>query len=340
MVEQASRRPKVVIVGAGFGGLNAAKALRNAPADVTIIDRYNHHLFQPLLYQVATAGLSPGDIAHPIRSAVRKQANTEVLMGQVSAIDKAARRVHIEDRAIAYDYLIVATGAAYNYFGHDEWKSLAPALKTVQDATTLRRRILLAFEKAEMSTDPVERDRCMTFVVVGAGPTGVEMAGAIAELAHRALASDFRHINPRSARVLLVEAGPGILAAFPEKLGNRAADELRRLGVDVRTGAMVEGVSEEGVTVNGELLPASTVVWAAGVAASPAAEWLEAEADRAGRVLVQPDLTIAGHPEIFVVGDTAHTRGEDGNPLPGLAPVAIQQGKYAAAIINRALVGN
>lgn len=330
---------QVVIVGAGFAGLTAAKKLKHAAVDVTVIDRYNHHLFQPLLYQVATAGLSPGEISHPIRSILAKQSNAQVLMGDVVGVDLQAKFVELPDRSIPFDYLIVATGAAYNYFGHDEWKKRAPALKTIEDATTIRKQILLAFERAEMTDDPAMRERFLTFIVVGAGPTGVEMAGAIAELAHRALASDFRHINPRSARILLVEAGPRVLAPFREDLSDKARQELERLGVEVHTGTMVEELHDTGVIANGEDIEAETIIWAAGVRASPAAEWLGAESDRVGRVIVEPDLSLPGHSWCFVVGDTAYALDEKGHALPGLAPVAIQQGKYVGDLIRNRVAG-
>ena len=329
----------VVIIGAGFGGLNAAKKLKHAPVQVTVIDRYNHHLFQPLLYQVATAGLSPGEIAHPIRSVLSKQANAQVLMGDVIGVDLDARFVELADRSIPFDYLIVATGAAYNYFGHEEWKARAPSLKTIEDATSIRKKILLAFEKAEILDNEQLRNRYLTFIVVGGGPTGVETAGSIAELAHRALARDFRHINPQAARILLVEAGPRILAPFREDLSDKARRELERLGVEVRTGTMVEEVTGTGVVANGQHIDAETIVWAAGVRASPAAQWLGAESDRAGRVIVEPDLSLPDHSWCFVIGDTAHALDDNGRPLPGLAPVAIQQGKYVADLIRNRVEG-
>jgi NADH dehydrogenase FAD-containing subunit len=324
--------PRVVIVGAGFAGLTAAKRLGRAPVKVTVIDRRNYHLFQPLLYQVATAGLSPADIATPIRSILRRQRNTTVLLGKVTGIDKGARFVEMDDRRIRYDTLIVATGARHAYFGHDEWESVAPGLKKIDDATDIRRRILTAFENAETTEDEAERRRLLTFVVVGAGPTGVELSGAIAELARKALAADFRNIDPRATRVMLVEAGPRVLATFPERLSAAAQRALGRLGVEVRLGQPVTRCDDGGVTVAGERIEARTILWAAGVAASPAAKWLDAEADRAGRVKVEPDLTLPRHPEIFVLGDTATVGGADGKPLPGIAPVAKQQGRYAAEV--------
>jgi NADH dehydrogenase len=335
--DEPSRLPRVVVVGAGFGGLAAATGLRKAPVAVTVIDKRNYHLFQPLLYQVATAALSPADIATPIRAILRGQTNAEVLLAKVANIDKERREVVLEDRRVPYDYLIVATGARHAYFGHDEWERFAPGLKKIDDATELRRRILLAFEQAEIATDEAERRRLLTFVVIGGGPTGVEMAGAIAELAKMALARDFRHIDPRQARILLIEAGPRILTAFPPKLSEKAERALSRLGVEVRTGTPVTACDEDGVQLGEERIPSRCIVWGAGVAASPAAKWLDAERDRAGRVMVEPDLTLPGHPEIFVIGDTAHALDGEGKPLPGVAPVAKQQGKYVAKLIQTRL---
>src|SRR5215472_6159690 len=326
--------PRVVIIGAGFGGLQAAHALRNAPVDLTVIDRNNHHLFQPLLYQVATAGLSPADICVPIRFTLRKQKNTEVLMAEVTGIDLQGQQVLMGDRSIGYDYLVVATGALDNYFGHDDWEHFAPGLKSVVDATKLRRDILLAFEAAEMETDPEKVRALLTFVLVGAGPTGVEMAGAIAELAHKAIASDFRHIDPRTARIILIEAGPRILPTFPEALAQKAQRALQHLGVEVRTGAAVEAIDENGVAVAGSHIAAKTVIWSAGVKASAAGQWLKTEVDRAGRVKVLPDLSVPDHPNIFVIGDTASAM-QDGKPLPGVAPVAMQAGRYVASVITQ-----
>lgn len=332
-------RPRIVIVGAGFGGLSAAHALGGAQADVTVIDRRNYHLFQPLLYQVATAGLSPAQIASPIRAILRRAANVRVILGKASGIDRQRRVVKLDDREVAYDYLVLATGSRHAYFGHDEWESVAPGLKTIDDATGIRRRILNAFESAEAALAPEARRRFLTFVVIGGGPTGVEMAGAIAELAHVALRHDFRTIDPREARVVLVEAGPRVLSAFPPALSAAARAALDRLHVDIRLGLPVSRCDESGVTIGDEHLPAATIVWAAGVAASPAAKWLGEEPDRVGRVLVGPDLAVPGHPEIFVVGDTAHATGRDGKPLPGLAPVAKQQGAYVARVLRARLAG-
>jgi NADH dehydrogenase len=325
--------PRVVIVGAGFGGLTAAKALAGSSFDVTVIDQHNYHLFQPLLYQVATAGLSPADIASPIRGILANAQNVNVMLGKVSGVDTARREVIAEGRRIPYDHLILATGAQHAYFGHDDWAASAPGLKTIDDATYIRRRILLAFEKAETEPDPAERARLLNFVIVGGGPTGVEMAGAIAELANRALAKDFRSIDPRCARVILVEAAPRLLTPFEPSLSEAAKASLEQLGVDVRLGSAVTAVDAEGVSIGAERIEARTVIWGAGVMASPAAHWLGAESDRAGRVKVTPDLSVPGRPDIFVIGDTALASGEDGKPLPGVAPVAKQQGQYVADLL-------
>jgi NADH:quinone reductase (non-electrogenic) len=345
MGEQGERAlPRVIVVGAGFGGLDAVRHLARVPVRVTVVDRNNHHLFQPLLYQVATAELSPADISAPIRGVLRHQRNAEVLLAEVIGVDANARTVRIrertdgEERELGYDYLVIATGAGQSYFGHDEWAEFAPGLKSIPDATAIRRRILLAFEEAEMERDAERQRALLTFIVVGGGPTGVEMAGAIAELAHKALARDFRHIDPASARILLVEAMGRILPAFPESLAKAAQGALHRLGVRVRTNAPVEGVEAGGARIAGEYVPARTVIWAAGVKASPAGQWLGAETDRAGRVKVGADLTAPGHPEVFVIGDTASAM-QDGKPLPGVAPVAMQQGRYAAKVIAARIAG-
>ncbi|MEA2845376.1 MAG: hypothetical protein QOG78_657 [Rhodospirillaceae bacterium] len=332
-------RPRIVIVGAGFGGLSAAHGLAGAPADVTVIDQRNYHLFQPLLYQVATAGLSPAQIAQPIRAILRDAENVRVILGRVASVDRQRRRVQLDDREIDYDVLVLAMGSRHAYFGHDDWESVAPGLKTIDDATGIRRRILLAFEQAEQGSDPEARQRLLTFVVIGGGPTGVEMAGAIAELAHVALRRDFRTINPREARIVLVEAGPRLLPAFPAALSEAAHRSLERLHVEVRLGKPVSHCDEAGVIIGEERLEAATLVWAAGVASSPAAQWLEVDKDRLGRVMVGPDLTVPGHSEIFVIGDTAHALGRDGQPLPGLAPVAKQQGAYVARVLRARLAG-
>ena len=327
------RRPRVVIIGAGFGGLSAARRLAQGPFDVVVVvDRHNYHLFQPLLYQVATAGLSPADIASPIRGILRGQTNASVTLAKVSGVDVAAKELVAEGRRIPFDYLIVATGAEHAYFGND-WSSYAPGLKTIDDATYLRRRILLAFERAETESDADERSRLLNFVVVGGGPTGVEMAGAIAELAKRALASDFRSIDPRCARVVLIEAGPRLLAPFDPALSEAARHSLEQLGVDVRLGAGVSDCDCSGVSIGAERIETRTIIWAAGVKASPAAEWLGVASDRAGRVKVQADLSAPGHPYIFVIGDVACAIGADGKPLPGVAPVAKQQGDYVGRLL-------
>ncbi|HEU4409538.1 MAG TPA: NAD(P)/FAD-dependent oxidoreductase [Polyangiaceae bacterium] len=336
-MEPTTQPPHVVILGAGFGGLAAARALARAPVRITLVDRSNHHLFQPLLYQVATAGLSPADIAAPVRSILRRQRNVQVLMGEVTGVDRASKRVLLANDVgpsfLEYDYLVVATGARHAYFGRDDWEPYAPGLKTVEDATEIRRRILSAFESAEFASDPAEVRRWLTFVIVGAGPTGVELAGAIAELARRALAEDFRTIDPRSTRVLLVEGGPRVLGALPETMGRKAEGELARLGVEVLKNARVTDVNERGVTVGDQTIEAGTVLWAAGVRASPAGRWLGAPVDRVGKVHVLADCSLPDNPEIFVIGDAAHYE-HGGEQLPGVAPVAMQQGRYVARVIG------
>ena len=331
--------PRVVIVGGGFGGLAAAKALRKTNAQVILIDRQNHHLFQPLLYQVATSVLSPGQIASPIRGILRKQRNTTVLLGEVTRVDSDRRRVFVDsvDRegvAVEYDYLILATGASHSYFGHDEFEQFAPGLKSLADAVSIRNRILRAFEQAEAEEDPQSHRDLLTFVLVGAGPTGVEMASALADLVRRALRSEFRRIDPTSARIVLIDMGNRVLATFAEKLSAAARRRLVKLGVEVRLDHGVEHIDADGVIVAGERIASKTVIWTAGVAPSPAGKWLKAATDRAGRVRVQPDLTVTGHPEIFVIGDTA-SLDRDGHPLPGVAQVAMQQGRYAGTLIHR-----
>lgn len=332
--------PRVVIVGAGFGGLWAAKTLANAPAEVAVIDRENYHLFQPLLYQVATAGLSPADIAAPIRGIVGAYRNISVMLGEIVGVDVAARVVSIMGgRQVPYDYLVLATGARHAYFGHDDWEVLAPGLKRIEDATEIRRRILLAFEHAENETNPDERRRLMNLVIVGGGPTGVELAGAIAELARRALAKDFRNIDPRAARIILIEAGPRLLPSFPKDLSDDATQRLEKLGVEVRLGAPVTAIDSSGVTIGAVHIEARTAIWAAGVAASPAGRWIGAECDRVGRIKVDPNLAVPGHPEIFAIGDTALALDAAGRPLPGIAPVAKQQGRYVGRLIKAQLRG-
>ena len=329
----AIQRPRVVITGAGFGGLSAAKSLAKAPFDVVLIDRYNYHMFQPLLYQVATAALSPDDIAWPIRTMFRREPNVSVELANVSAIDAERNEVTADGHRILFDYLIVATGAQQAYFGHSDWAQHAPGLKTIDDAMYFRRRILLAFEKAEIEPDPDERRRLLNFVVVGGGATGVELTGAIAELAKSALASDFRAIDPRSARIVLVEAGPRVLRQFDESLSRYAQRALEQLGAEVRLGTVVTGCDESGISMGTERIESGTIMWSAGVEASPAGQWLGAESDRAGRVKVEPDLSLPGRPHIFVLGDTALFTSGGGEPLPGVAPVAKQQGAYAARVI-------
>jgi len=344
---------QVVIIGGGFGGLCAARALRRSAVHVTLVDRRNYHLFQPLLYQIATGGLSPANITAPLRSLLRRQANAQVLLGEVADIDLAEERVLLRDGELRYDTLIVAAGATHSYFGHPEWEPLAPGLKTIEDATAIRGKILRAFESAERLSAPgvqhtrEQVDPYLTFVVVGAGPTGVEMAGAIAELAHETLRNEFRAIDPTTARILLVEAGERVLPPFAPTLSTSARASLAGLKVDVRLGTMVVGIEPGAVLLKcgdqTERIATHTVIWSAGVAASPLAKLLAgktgAELDRGGRVAVKPDLTIAGHPEVLVIGDMAHCPGLDGKPLPGLAPVAMQQGRYAAKLIDARLAG-
>jgi NADH:ubiquinone reductase (H+-translocating) len=327
--------PRVVIVGAGFGGLNAAETLAKAPVHVTVIDRKNHHTFQPLLYQVATAALSPGEIAAPIRSILRSHKNVEVLMAEVTDFDLERRIVHMPDASVPYDYLIVAAGASHAYFGHEEWAPLAPGLKSIEDATEIRRRVLLALELAERQTSAGESAPPLTFVIVGAGPTGVELAGTLAEICHHALNNEFRSIDPARAHILLLEGGPRVLPAYPPDLSASAEEQLRRLGVDVRTSAMVMQVEPGAVQFNGKRVEAAVVLWAAGVAASPLGKKLGAPTDRAGRVIVKPDLSLPDHPEVFVVGDLAEAKDAQGKMLPGVAPVAIQQGRFVAKLIRQ-----
>jgi len=346
MESSAAPRHRVVIVGGGFAGLHAARGLRRAPVDVTVVDRRNFHLFQPLLYQVATGSLSPGDISAPLRYVLRRQRNTRVLLAEVRDIDAAARRLRTSEGEVPYDTLIVATGATHHYFGNDAWEAFAPGLKTIEDATEMRGRIFLAFEAAELERDPAAQQAWLTFVLVGAGPTGVELAGALSEIARETLRHDFRHIDPARARILLLEGAERVLPVYPPALSARAEAQLLELGVTVRTGTLVTQVEEGAVTARRgdqvERIEARTVLWAAGVQASPLgrvlAERAGATLDRAGRVVVEPDLTIAGHPEILVLGDLASAR-QDGQPLPGVAQVAIQGGDYAALAIRARLRG-
>jgi NADH dehydrogenase len=334
----------VVILGGGFGGLYAARAFKGAPVQVTLVDRHNYHLFQPMLYQVATAALSPGDIASPTRWVLREQKNVRVLLAEVDRIDPSAQLVMLnegdpgqpDELTLKYDYLILATGSTHAYFGHPEWSTRALGLKTLDDALDIRRQVLLSFEAAEREQNEAAQRRLLTFVIVGAGPTGVELAGALAEIARQALRQDFRNIRPETARILLLEGGPTIVSTFPEILREKARQSLQRLGIEVRTNSVVTTVDPEGVMVGDERIPAQTVLWAAGVAASPLARSLDAPLDRAGRVLVEPTLAVPGHPHIFVIGDLASLQ-QDGRPLPGVAQVAIQGGKHAAKNILRAI---
>ena len=332
-------RPQVVIAGAGFGGLEASRALAKVEVDVTLIDAYNHHCFQPLLYEVATAALSPADIAWPIRAIVREQKNVRVIMARVTAINIVARSVHTTEIDLRYDYLVLATGATHSYFGHDDWAPFAPGLKHIADATEIRRRFLLAFERAEVVEDEAERARLLTFVIIGGGATGVEMAGAIAEVARQTLQHDFRRIDPRTSRIVLIEAGPRLLPAFPEALSDYARRSLEGMGVEVALNRQVTGCDAQGVALDGGRIEAATVIWAAGVVASPAAQWIGAEHDRAGRIKVNPDLSVPKWPEIFAVGDTATVAEPDGRLVPGIAPAAKQMGRYVGGVIAARLNG-
>jgi NADH:ubiquinone reductase (H+-translocating) len=332
-------RPRVVILGAGFGGLEAAKTLARAPVDITVIDRQNYHCFQPLLYQVATAALSPAEVAWPIRHILRRQQNATVYMAEVTGIDFAAHAVNTKSGSFPFDFLVVATGATHSYFGHNEWAAVAPALKRIEDATRIRRSILEAFEEAELASDENERRRFLTFVIVGGGPTGVEMAGAIAEVARQTLARDFRQIDPRTSRIVLIEAGPRILPAFSEQHSAYARDTLTAMGVDVMTSTPVTRCDERGVDLKDGRIDAATVIWAAGVVASPAAGWLAADHDNAGRVTVRADLSLPGYNNVFVIGDTASVRGAGGAPVPGLAAAAKQMGHYVGWLIIERITG-
>lgn len=330
---ESATPPRVVIIGAGFAGLYAARALRRAPVDVTVIDRCNHHLFQPLLYQVATASLSPADIARPIRTILRGQRNVRVLLGEAKGVDPGAKVVHLADEDVGFDYLIVATGARVTYFGHDEWREAAPGLKDVRDALAIRDRFLLAFEKAERERDADVRRAILTFVIVGGGPTGVELAGTMAEVARRAMPSEFRSIDPASARIMLIEGGPALLPGFAAEHAERAKADLERLGVDVWLNARVTDIDAGGVHMNDVHVDARNVIWAAGVVGTPIAETLGVELDKRGRVPVKPDLTVDGHPNVFVLGDLAAVKDPQGSEVPGVAPAAMQMGRYAAKII-------
>ena len=331
-------RPEVVIVGGGFGGLYAARAFKGAPVHVTIVDRRNHHLFQPLLYQVATAALNPADIAAPIRSVFRGWPNVSVILAEAVKVDVAARKLLLSDGELAYDYLVLATGATHSYFGHDEWARLAPGLKSIEDALDIRRRVLLAYEMAEREPDLDRRQAWMTFVIIGGGPTGVELAGALAEISRQALSREFQHIDPTQARIILIESVPRVLPPYPEDLSAKARIQLDRLGVDVRAGVRVTSVDGEGVMLGQERIVARTVIWAAGVAASPLARTLGAPLDRAGRVVVDATLAVPGRDDVFVIGDLAAVE-QDGKPVPGVAPAAIQMGRYVARNILRTLAG-
>jgi len=336
----SQRQPKVVIIGAGFGGLQTAETLRHAPVDITVIDRHNYHCFQPLLYQVATAALSPAEIAWPIRYILRRQKNATVFMAEVTGIDAPGRVVATQAGQFPFDFLVVATGATDSYFGHDDWAVFAPGLKSIEDATRIRRGILSAFEQAELTEDESKRRQFLTFVIVGGGPTGVEMAGAIAEIARQTLARDFRRIDPRTSRIILIEAGPRLLPTFSEKHSNYARRALAAMGVDVMTSSPVMRCDAHGVELaNGKRVDAGTIIWAAGVVASGASDWLSVEHDRASRVTVRPDLTLPGYDYIFVIGDTAAVQDADGRPVPGLAPAAKQMGRYVGKLIAARLAG-
>ena len=335
--------PKIVIVGGGFGGLAAAKALKNTPAEITLIDRTNHHLFQPLLYQVATSALFPGQIGTPIRAILRNQKNTTVILGEVTGVNKTQKCVFVSDAdrvgvPLPYDYLILATGVTHSYFGHNEFEKFAPGLKTLADAEAIRNKILQAFEQAEAEEDPAHHRDLLTFILVGAGPTGVEMAGALGVLVRSTLKSEFRRIDPMTARIVLVDMSPRVLPPFSEELSKAAKQRLENLGVEVRLGHSVDQIDADGIVVAGERIVSKTVIWTAGVAPSPAGKWLQAETDRAGRVRIQNDLTVPGHPEIFVIGDTA-ALDQNGKPLPGVAQVAMQQGRYAGKVIHNRITG-
>ena len=336
---QHVNRPRVVVIGAGFAGINAAKALARASMDLTVVDRKNHHTFQPLLYQVALAVLSPAEIASPVRTVLRGAPNTEVLLGEVSGFDLQKRLVRLDGLELPYDYLILAPGATHAYFGHSEWEEYAPGLKTLEDAIEIRRRVLMAFETAEREVVAGRPCPSLTFVVVGAGPTGVELAGAISDIAGRHLKKEFRAINPKQSKIILLEGGPRVLPTYPEDLSASAERQLRSMGVEVRTNAMVTHIEEGAVFIGKEKIPAAVILWGAGVSASPLGKMLGVPTDKAGRVIVEPDLSVPGHPEVFVAGDLASAKRHNGQPVPGVAPAAIQMGKFAARQIVRALAG-
>ncbi|MDT8409603.1 MAG: NAD(P)/FAD-dependent oxidoreductase [Wenzhouxiangellaceae bacterium] len=340
MPDPQRNRPHIVILGAGFAGLSAALKLAREPVDITIMDRHNYHLFQPLLYQVATAALSPADIAEPIRGIVGRLPNVAVLLDTITSIDRQRRQVStLSGRSVGYDYLVVATGATHNYFGNDHWRKLAPGLKRIEDATELRRRILLAFERAEMEEDPNHRAALMTFVIVGGGPTGVEMAGAVAELTRFTLTRDFRHIRPENARVLLVDANDQILRGFPQQLSDKAKKSLENMGIELVLNSRVDGIDTNCVKIGSTVIATETVIWSAGVKASPAGQWLDVETDRSGRVEVDPGLRLPDDPNIYIIGDVASHTGADGTPTPGLAPAAKQQGHYVARALTARIKG-
>jgi len=339
MPEESVNRPQVVVVGCGFGGLAATQSLAEVGVDVTVIDRENHHTFQPLLYQVASAGLNPSDIAQPIRHVIRKQKNARVLLDEVTGVDLEAHTVETVGDVVAFDYLVLATGATHSYFGNDDWVQFAPGLKSIDDALEIRRRILLAFERAEVTRDPAERERLMTFVIVGAGPTGVELAGAVKEIATKTLRADFRSIDTTTSRVILIEAGPRVLAAFPEKLSASAERQLTKLGVEVRTSSPVTNIDADGVETEDASIAAATVLWGAGIAASPLGRNVSGDVDRAGRVPVSDELTLANHPNVFVIGDLA-AMTSDGKPVPGVAPAAQQGGRHVARCVEADLDGS
>jgi NADH dehydrogenase len=332
--------PHIVIIGGGFAGLYTARGLKKVAADITLVDRHNYHLFQPLLYQVATAGLNPSDIAAPIRSILRSQKNVQVILGEAESIDVTQKRVQLADgQSLTYDFLVVATGATHSYFGHPEWEQFAPGLKSIDDALQIRRRVLLAFEAAERTTDPAEQNALLTFVVIGAGPTGVELAGALSEIARQTMVRDFRNIKPESARVILLEGRERVLPPYPPDLSEKAREQLVELGVEVITGALVTDINDREVKFGDRVIPTRTVLWGAGVQASPLARSLGVALDRAGRVIVEPDLTIPGHPEVFVIGDLAAKEQHDGSFVPGVAPAAIQEGQHTAYNLDRAVEG-